>query len=182
MKQTLLLSILLSGALLANEAKAYIDMNPVLLNYSNNGTDIDFKPTGFKWTAGYLLKDFNLVSFAIEGNAIVGVNSDTKSKVKGKNGITLNQADVSLDKLYGVQLKTIIPITNSFNGNLFVGASRAKVISVASNSINKNDFKNSLSYGAGLEYWSSANVSLYGNYMQYFKNLSAVEFGLGFRF
>lgn len=68
----LLSSILLSSVLFAETPKAYIDMNHVLLNYSDNGITSDFKPTGFKWTGGYILKDFNFVSFAIEGSLMLG--------------------------------------------------------------------------------------------------------------
>jgi len=182
MKQTLFLSIVLSGTLLANEPKVYIDMNPVQLNYSNNGTGTDFKPTGFKWTVGYLIKDFNMVGFGIEASAMLGVNSDEKARIKDTKGIELRQASVVLDKLYSLHLKTVIPFSSSFNANLYIGTSRAKVESLALNAVNKSSFENSVSYGAGLEYWSMANVSVYGNYMQYFNNLSAIEVGLGFRF
>ena len=52
--------------LIADESKIYINMNPIVFNYSNNGTTTDFKPTGFKWTAGYVVKDFDFVSFGLD--------------------------------------------------------------------------------------------------------------------
>ena len=58
MQKILVLSALVSGLLLAETPKTYINMSSVLLNYSNNGTTTDFKPTGFKWTVGYVVSDF----------------------------------------------------------------------------------------------------------------------------
>ena len=182
MKKALLLSLCFSSFIIANEPKIYIDMSPVLLNYSDNGTTADFKPTGFKWSAGYLVKDFNIVTLGLEASFMTGVESDSKTNAKGSNGEVFNQASSRLDKMYSLHLKTIVPITGGLNANLYVGGSRAKIVSSAIGFSSSNEWDSSLSYGAGLEYWSSANVSVYGNYMQYFNNLDAVEFGVGFRF
>ena len=182
MKRILFLSALVSGLLVAEAPKTYIDMGSVLLNYSNNGTSTDFKPTGFKWTMGYLLNDFTYASVAVEGSAMLGVNNDTKAQVHNSNGDIFSNAKMSLDALYNLQLKAIVPITQSFNTNLYMGGTRGKTFSSSNVSNNKGSYDNSFSYGAGLEYWSSADVSLQVKYMQYFKNLSAIEFGLGFRF
>jgi hypothetical protein len=53
MKKIFTLGILLSSSLLATEPKVYINMSPVLFDYSNNGTTTNFKPTG------YLVKNFD---------------------------------------------------------------------------------------------------------------------------
>ncbi len=178
----LLSSILLSTLLLAETPKAYIDMNHVWLNYSNNGTTTDFKPTGFKWTGGYVLKDFDFASVAIEGSLMLGVNNDSKSNVTLSNGNSLTNAKATLDKLYSLHIKGILPITKGFNANLYLGGTRGKLLSSSNQSKSKSSFENSFSYGGGLEYWTPANVSVYANYMQYFKNLDAIEVGVGFRF
>jgi len=182
MKKTLTLGILLSGTLLANEPKVYVDMSPVWMNYESKGISSDFKPTGFKWSTGYVLKDFSFASVALEGSALLGVNHDKKSTVQNSNGDTFNNATVSVDKMYALHLKSMFPLSQSFNANLYLGGTTAKVLSFSDNSSSKSSFENSFSYGAGLEYWSSVNVSVYANYMQYFKNLNAVEIGVGFRF
>ena len=183
MKKVILLSLCLSSFIIANEPnKAYIDMNHVWLNYSNNGTTTDFKPTGFKWTGGYVFKDFDFASVAIEGSLMLGVNNDSKSSVTLSNGNSLTNAEATLDKMYSLHIKGILPITKGFNANLYLGGTRGKLLSSSNQSKSKSSFENSFSYGGGLEYWTSANVSVYGNYMQYFKNLDAVEFGIGFRF
>ena len=182
MQKILVLSALVSGLLLAETPKTYIDMSSVLLNYSNNGTTTDFKPTGFKWTVGYVVSDFTYASVALEGSAMLGVNNDTKAQVQNSSGDTFTHAQMALDALYNLQLKTVVPLTQSFNANLYVGGTRGKTFSSSDQSHNKGSYDNSVSVGAGLEYWLPADVSLQVNYMQYFKNLSAVEFGLGFRF
>ncbi len=178
----LLSSILLSSFLFAETPKAYIDMNYVWANYSNNGTTTDFKPTGVKWTGGYVVKTYPYLSVAVEGSAMLGVNSDTKSTVHNSSGATFHNADVSIEKMYSLNLKTIIPLSNSFNVNVYLGGTRGEVSSFSDESNSKGGFENSFSYGAGLEYWTPADVSVYANYMQYFKNLDAVEVGVGFRF
>jgi opacity protein-like surface antigen len=164
MKKILLLLVpIIPYMSLADELKIYIDMNPMMLNYSDNGTTTDFKPTGFKWTAGYLIKDFNIVTLGLEASFMTGVESDSKTNVKGNNGVVFNQASSNLDKMYSLYLKTIVPITGGLNANLYVGGSRAKMVSSAIGFSSSNEWDSSLSYGAGLEYWSSANVSVYGN-------------------
>ena len=182
MKKSLLLSLCFTSFIIADEPKIYIDMSPVLLNYTDNGTTTDFNPTGFKWTAGYLVKDFKVATLGIETSFITGVESDRKSNVQGSNGVMFNQASSSLDTMYSLHLKTIVPMTNNLNGNLYFGGSRAKIVSSAIGFNSSDEWDSSLSYGLGLEYWSSVDVSVYGNYMQYFKNLNAIEFGVGFRF
>lgn len=182
MKKSLLLSLCFTSFIIADESKTYIDMSPVWMNYESKGISSDFKPTGFKWTAGYVLKDFSFASVAVEGSALLGVNHDKKATVNNSNGDTFTNATVSMDKLYSLHLKSMFPLSQSFNVNLYLGETTAKVLSSSDNSSSKSSFENSFSYGGGLEYWTSANVSVYANYMQYFKNLNAVEIGVGFRF
>ena len=182
MKKTFTLGILLSGTLFANEPKVYIDMSPVLFDYSNNETTTDFKPTGFKWTAGYMIQDFDFISFGLEGSLLLGVNNDTKSNVHNSQGASFTNAKVNIDKMYALHLKSVIPIVQDLNANLYFGGTRGKILSSSEQSNSENSYETSISYGLGLEYWSSADVSVYANYMQYFKNLNAVEIGVGFRF
>jgi len=182
MKKILCLLLGLSSVMVAQSPKAYIDISPMWMSYESNGISSDFNPTGFKWTGGYRLKDFSFVSFAIEGSAILGGNSDKKSTVTNSSGVTFTNAEVSLDKMYALHLKSIVPIVQNFNANLYLGATTGKLLSSSDQSQSNSSFENSFSYGAGLEYWTGANVSLYANYMQYFKNLNAVEVGVGFRF
>ena len=181
-KVSLLLVTIIPYMLLADESKVYIDMNPSVLSYSDNGTTSDFKPTGFKWTAGYIVKDFDFVSFGVEGSLLLGVDNDVKSKVKNSKGNSFTNAIVSIDKMYSLHLKSILPITNGFNANLYIGGTRGKLLSSSDQSSSSDSVENSVSYGIGLEYWSSADISVYANYMQYFKNLNAIEVGVGFRF
>ena len=157
-------------------------MGSILSSYESEGMSSDFKPTGFKWTAGYVVKEFCYASMALEGSAILGVNSDKKSTVQNSSGETFNNAQVRIDKMYSVNVKSMFPLSQSFNANLYLGGTMAKVLSSSDNFSSKSSFENSFSYGAGLEYWSSADVSLQVKYMQYFKNLSAVEVGVGFKF
>jgi len=182
MKKSLLLSLCFTSFIIADESKTYIDMSPIWMNYESKGISSDFNPIGFKWTAGYVLKDFSFASMALEGSALLGVNHDKKSTVQNSNGDTFNNATVSVDKMYALHLKSMFPLSQSFNANLYLGRTTAKMLSFSDNSSSKSSFENSFSYGAGLEYWTDADVSVYANYMQYFKNLNAVEIGVGFRF
>ncbi len=157
-------------------------MSPIWMKYESSGVSSDFKPTGFKWTAGYEVKDFPFVALAVEGSAILGVNSDKKSTITNSSGATFTNAEVTVDKMYSLHLKSMFPLSSSVNANVYIGGTRGKISSSSDQSSSNSSFENSFSYGAGLEYWTPANVSLYVNYMQYFKNLDAVEFGVGFRF
>ena len=182
MNKVLASMLIFSSAIVAQSPKVYVDMSPVWLNYESKGISSEFKPTAFKWTAGYVVKDLSFVSLALEGSAMLGVNNDSKATVQNSNGDTFTNAKVSLDKLYSVQVKGMFPLSQSFNANLYLGGTTAKVLSSSDSGANASSFENSFSYGAGLEYWTSANVSVYANYMQYFNNLDAIEVGVGFRF
>ena len=182
MNKLLLNILLLSSVAFAQDSKFYVDMNPSSMSFESKGISSNFKPTGFKWTAGYIVKDFDFVSFGVEGSLLLGVNNDVKSKVKNSKGNSFTNATVSIDKMYSLHLKSILPITNGFNANLYLGGTRGKLLSSSDQSSSSDGFENSISYGVGLEYWSLADISVYVNYMQYFKNLNAIEVGVGFRF
>jgi len=182
MKSLLITMLITSSAVVAQESKVYIDMSPIWMKYESSGVSSDFKPTGFKWTAGYKVKDFSFVTLAVEGSAILGVNSDKKSTMTNSSGATFTNAEVRVDKMYSLHLKSMFPLSNAFNANVYIGGTTGKVISSSDQSVSNSSFENSFSYGAGLEYWTPENVSLYANYMQYFKNLNAIEVGVGFRF
>lgn len=174
--------LIFSSAIVAQSPKVYLDMSPIWSNYESKGIASDFKSTAFKWTAGYVVKEFSYASVALEGSAILGVNNDKKATVQNSSGETFNNAQVGIDKMYSLNVKGMFPLSQSFTANLYLGGTRGKVFSSSDESNSKGDFENSISYGAGLEYWSLSNVSLYANYMQYFKNLDAIEVGAGFRF
>ena len=182
MNKMLASMLIFSSAIVAQSPKVYVDMSPVWLNYESKGISSEFKPTGFKWTAGYVVKDLSFVSLALEGSAMLGVNNDRKATVQNSNGDTFTNAKVSLDKFYLLQVKSMFPISKDFNANLYLGGTTAKVLSSSDSGVSKSGFENSFSYGADLEYWTPADVSVYANYMQYFKNLDAIEVGVGFRF
>ncbi len=181
MKKSLLLCLGLSSAIFATDPNVYVDMSPTFMKYDSKGVSSSFKPTGFKWTSGYEVKDFSFVALAVEGSAILGVNSDKKSTITNSSGATFSNAEVMVEKIYSLHLKSMFPLSSSFNANVYLGGTRGKVISSSDQSTSNSSFENSFSYGAGLEYWTPANVSLYANYMQYFKNLDAIEV-VGFRF
>jgi len=182
MNKLLISMIIASSTVIAQNPKLYVDMSPTWMKYESSGVNSDFKPTGFKWTAGYEVKDFSFASVALEGSVMLGVNSDKKSSVKNSSGTTFTNAKITVDKLYALHLKGMFPLSGGINANVYMGGSRGKVLSSSDQSTSNSSFENSFSYGAGLEYWSSANVSVYANYMQYFNNLNAIEVGLGFRF
>ena len=182
MNKMLVSMLMLTGVIVAQNPKVYVDMSQSWMKYDSNGIDDDFKPKASKWTVGYELKDFSFLSVALEGSAMLGFASDKKAVVHKNSGGTFTNAEVTLDKMYGLHLKGMFPLTETLNANVYVGASRARVRSTSDQSRSNSSLENSFSYGAGLEYWFPANVSLYANYMQYFKNLDAIEFGVGFRF
>jgi len=182
MNKSLIGLFMLTGAIVAQNPKVYVDMSPVWMTYESEGVSSDFKPTGFKWTAGYMVKEFSFASVALEGSALLGVNNDTKSSVTNSSGTTFTNAKITVDKIYALHLKGMFPLSSDIHANVYLGGTRGKVLSSSDESTSKSSFENSFSYGAGLEYWTSANVSLYANYMQYFTNLDAIEVGVGFRF
>jgi hypothetical protein len=96
----MIVPFLFSSAIVAQNPKVYVDMSPVWMTYESKGVSSDFQPTGFKWTAGYEVKDFSFASVALEGSAILGVNNDKKSSVTNSGGTTFTNAKVTVDKLY----------------------------------------------------------------------------------
>lgn len=176
------MSTILGSTLLLATPNTYVNMSNSWLNHSDNGTVDEFKPTGFKWTVGYVLKEFDHFNLAIESSAMLGVNNDTKVSVASSGTGTFTNAVETLDKLYNVNVKAIVPINDNFAVNVYLGASRVNILSTATNYGDNNSWDNGISYGAGLEYNLLSDVSVHVDYMQYFKNLNAVEVGLGFRF
>ena len=182
MNKLLVSMLIFSSAIEAQSPKIYVDISPVLMNYESQGISSEFKPIGFKWTTGYVVKEFSFASIAVDGSAMWGVKHNKKTTVQNSNGDTFGNATVSVDKMYSLHLKSMFPLSQSLNANLYLGGTGGKVLSSSDTSNSKSSFENSFSYGAGLEYWSSADASVYANYMQYFKNLNAIEIGVGFRF
>ena len=118
-----------------------------------------------------MVKDFALASVAIEGSAMVGISDDTT-----------NNTNAMVDKIYSLHLKGSFPLTENLNANVYAGETRGKMLLTSSSLTENSSFENSFSYGAGAEYWFKNDVSLHANYMQYFKNIDAIEVGVGFRF
>jgi len=181
-KKIVLISLAVSSLLLAETKDTYLNMSYSWLSHSDNGTVSDFNPTGFKWTMGRELTSFNGIDIAVEATAMLGVNNDKKTLVASSSVGTFSNASMALDKLYNVNLRIQKEVFKDFSLQAYLGASRAKMIPIAINNTPNRSYENGLSYGAGVSYDFLPNVSANFKYMQYFKNLSAVEFGLGFRF
>lgn len=182
MNKLVILTLSVSSILLATEPNTYINMKAVQLTHSDNGTQQDFKPTAFKWTLGYIFKEFDYVSLGLEASAMLGVDHDTKSTVLSSTNGTYTNATTAIDSLYNLNLKAMIPLSSRFILSTFMGKSRAKMSSTATNYTSNNRWDNSLSYGAGLEYNILTDVSIQVDYTQYYKNLNSIEAGLGFKF
>ncbi|NEW59804.1 porin family protein [Sulfurovum sp. bin170] len=177
-KKILLISIFLSNL---SFAKVYTDLKYTLLNYSKNGTDKDFKTNGYKLTLGYMFEEFSYIDIGVE-NSIAFATGEKRDSVEFKNGTTLENASVDIDFLYAVHLKATAPIIDILYGNLYLGWDSAKVGTSATNYTNSSKWENSFSYGVGFEYWIPLGVSLQLNYMSYFNNLNAIEFGFGLKY
>jgi opacity protein-like surface antigen len=182
MKNLILVSLVMSSTLLATEPTGYVNMDYVYLKHINNGTSSDFKPTAFQWTVGYNVATWNNISIGLEGSAMLGVISDTKRSVKSSTGGTLVNVQEQLDTLYSLNVKASLPLFLNFSTHLYVGGSRAKIESIADNYANKSVYDSSLSYGAGIKYLIAKDVSVHADYRHYFKNLEAVQIGVGFGF
>jgi len=182
MLKTMILSILTLSLANAQDTKTYIDLGTMAMNYTDNGTLTDLKPVGVKWTVGYVIKDFDKFSLGVETSFATGAKSSKKSTITTTNGVVLTNSETTLEELFNANIKTIVPLKENFNANIYVGATRAKLLSIADGYASKNKYDNSISYGAGVEYWFPKNISIYGDYMQYFDNVNAIEIGIGFRF
>lgn len=184
MNKTIVSITLCSGLLLADSPKLYIDMAPVYLTHDkkDNGVKSDLNSNAFKWTLGSILTQSTMYTFSIEGSALLGIDGENKALVERSTTGTLTNAQIRVDKLYNINLKTMVPLTHKITLNGYFGATRANTIAIADNYYHENALKNSLSYGAGLAYQFHPQVSLYTNYIQYYSDLSAFEVGLGFWF
>ncbi|MBU1667525.1 porin family protein [bacterium] len=182
MKKTIMITLALSSALLATSPKVYVNMSQSLLSHSDNGTVSDFDPTGFKWTVGHNFYAFNGIELALEGTVMLGVDEDEKASVASSSTGTFTNASIMLDTLYNVNLRAQKEVVKDWSLQAYLGASRGKMIPIALNNRPNHGYRNSLTYGAGVSYSILEDVSLNFEYMQYFENLDAVEFGVGFRF
>ena len=108
--------------------------------------------------------------------------NDTKRSVKSSSGGTLVNAQEQLDKLYSLNIKASVPLFSNFSTHLYVGGIQGKIESIADNYANKSVYDNSLSYGAGVKYLIANDVSVHADYRHYFKNLEALQIGVGFGF
>jgi len=171
MNKILITTLLLGSTLLADNSNVYVEMSPTWIKYEAKDVNYNFKPTGFKWTAGYEVKDFTLASVAIEGSAMIGVENDTTST-----------ASTMIDEIYSLHLKGSFPLTEGLSANIYAGGTRGKMLLTSNQVTASSNFENSFSYGAGAEYWFKSDVSLHADYMKYFKNIDAIEVGIGFRF
>lgn len=176
------MGLCVSSFVLATETEYYIEMAPTVLSYSGNGSTDNLKPTGFKWTVGYTLGSINKIKISTEGSVILGVNSDNRDSLSTTSGGTFTNSKTSLEELYNINLKATLPILDQLYLNGYLGGSQAKLLSTADNYQSENEFDSSVSYGAGLKYEFLSDIYLQVNYMQYFKNLNATEFALGFKF
>ena len=181
-KSMILLPMFASSVLLAESSENYLNMSNAWLTHSENGTVSDFKPTGFKWTAGQNFYEFNGIELAVEGTVMLGVNDDKKASVASSSTGTFTNASMMLDKLYNINVRAKKEVVKDLSLQAYLGASHAKMIPIAVNNTPNHGYKNAMSYGAGLSYDVVENVSLHLEYMQYFENLNAVELGVGFRF
>ena len=184
MKKTLLMIVFCSTLISAEGGKFYIDMAPVYLSHDkkDNGLQSDLNSHAVKCTFGSVLKEEKDYALSLESSLVLGIDGKSKSKVVQNNGNQLRNAKLYVDKLYNMNLKGTYLLTNELKLKGYLGVSRAKTIAMADGYNASNDFQTSLSYGLGMDYDLQSNVYLYGNYMQYFSDLSAFEAGMGFRF
>jgi len=180
--QIVLISVAVSSLLSAETKKTYINMSHSWLTHSENGTVSDFNPTGFKWTIGQELINFKGINIAVESTVMLGVNNDKKTSVASTATGTFSNASIALEKLYNVNLRVQKEVLKDLSLQAYLGVSRIKMIPLAINNRPTRTYENGLSYGAGISYDFLPNVSVNFKYMQYFKNLSAIEVGMGFRF
>ena len=176
------ISLATSSLLLAQSNENYINMSHSWLTHSENGTVSDFNPKGLKGRIGKNLTTFKGIELAVEGTAMLGVNHDKKSSVASSTVGTFTNASMALDKLYNVNLRAKKEVPQDLSLEAYLGASRGKMIPIALNNTPSHGYQNSISYGAGISYDLLPTISVNLEYMQYFDNLSAVEFGVGFRF
>ena len=184
MKKTLLMTAFCSTLLVAEGEKFYIDMAPLYLTHDKkeNGVQSDLNSHAFKWTFGAVLKEEKSYALSLESSLVLGVDGSSKRTVLQNNGTPLTNAKLYVDKLYNMNVKGTFLLSNELRLKGYLGVSRAKTMAVADAYNKSNDFQTSLSYGVGMDYDLLSDVYLYGNYMQYFSNLSAFEVGMGFRF
>jgi opacity protein-like surface antigen len=187
LKKITLISLLTSSLLVAETKETYLNMSHSWLSHSwlshsDNGTVSDFNPTGFKWTIGQELTSIKGIDIAVEPTVMLGVTHDKKASVASATTGTFSNASIALDKLYNVNLRVQKEVLKDLSLQAYLGVSRAKMIALAINNTPNQTYENALTYGAGISYEFLPDVSVNLEYMQYFKNLSAVELGLGLGF
>jgi len=178
LKKILLISILFSTLL---NAKMYSDIKYSTLDYKDKDINKNFKLNGYKLSIGYMSENFSFADVGVESS----IATDRGTKIPSitlEDETVITDAHVDIDFLYAVHLKITRPIVDILYGNLYFGLDYAKISSSAIGNNNSSRWEGSYSYGIGLEYWIPLGVSIQLNYMSYFNNLDAMEFGFGLKF
>lgn len=186
----LFIFILISISLWAEKTpKGYIHFDFCTMLFQSTGVNKNFTPKGVKWTAGYHLKEFMIPYLEIEINSAIEasiISSTASSKQDNSIGLIsdVNYGEITstLGHLYAMHLKTPLSIGERLDINIYLGTSHSEMILQNQNFDTLTNTNTSLSYGLGVEYMLPKNISTHASFIQYFNNLSSIEFGLGVKF
>ena len=191
MKKIALIVLILSSIVFAEDDKpvGYIYADKVMYLASKTGTTQNFNPEGLKVAFGYILGDYTIpvveidISTGLEFDFITNTSAHTKPNViSSSTGINLGDVTASIDNVYALYLKTPISVAGKFDFNTYLGMSKSSLTLKNKDFIISDNQTTSLSYGFGLEYMLPQNISIHASYMQYFANLSSIDFGFGVKF
>ena len=160
------------------ESTSYLDIGYSTLAYSDS--TFNFKPTGIRAVYGKNTSE----NFGWEGLLGLGINEDTATFSSASLGLKIGT-------VVGVYGKGFMKPSDSFEifGRLgFASVSRelscTPVARCATSSA--KDTGNSISYGAGLKFEITKNVSIGGDYMSYYNregvSINATTIGVSFGF
>jgi opacity protein-like surface antigen len=160
------------------ESNSYFDIGYSTFAYSDSS--FNFKPTGIRAVYGKNTSE----NLGWEGLLGIGMNEDTATFSSASLGLKIGT-------VLGVYAKGFIKPSDSFEifGRLgYASVSRELSCTPVARCVTSSakDTGNSISYGAGLKFDISKNVSIGGDYMSYYNregiSINATSIGVSFGF
>lgn len=147
----------------------YIGGSYVFADVEDNGSDLDVDLDALMLRAGFQLNEY----IAIEGRVGEGVQDDEVFGVK-----------VELEEMYGAYVKAGLPTQTGFYPYALLGVTRGE-ISARGPGGRVSETDSDISYGVGVDYWFSGQLSGSVEYTQFYdkdSSVSGLSLGVNYKF
>jgi outer membrane autotransporter protein len=142
---------------------------------------LESSPAAIRGVLGYEINP----NLAVEGLVALGIGDD---ELRG-NGQEIQGVKVEMSSVFGIYAKPKVNFTPELEGFVRVGYARSKITTEAPAGAEASTSKSGFSYGLGVSYALSPQISLNVDYMSYFDQtdpddakLTGLAFGASYTF